>query len=155
MKLPYAESSNYWQTSTSAPDKWIENAAAQVEKIGGQVILRGLGVHPNSGKSAFLLFFKIDDDIFRVVWPILPLKSANQKKIRAAQRQAATFLFHDVKARCLSAAILGARTSFFSFILLPDGRVASEVQKNEIIELGSDLFGHNMPMIEGEIVQGD
>ena len=151
--LPYAEDSNYWQTGKSGPDTWIEKAAGQVAKIGGKVMMRGMGTHPDSGRSAFVLIFEIEADSFRVVWPVLPLKTTTPIKERAAQRQAATFLFHDVKARCLSSAILGARTSFFSFMMLPDGRVASEAQKSEIAELGGQLFGNAVPLIEGEIIE--
>jgi len=151
MQLPYAEDSNYFQTGKSTPDTWIDKAADQVEKIGGQVIMRGMGTHPDSGQSAFIFIFEIDGDTFRIVWPVLPLKSHTTTKARGAKRQAATFLFYDVKARCLSSAILGTRSAFFSFIMLPDGRVASEVEKSEIAQLGTVLFGSEPQLIEGEI----
>lgn len=151
-KLPFAEDSNYWQTSKSSPGHWIDKAAYQVEKIGGHVSMRGMGSHPSSGRSAYILIFEIDNDSFRIVWPVLPLKSTTLLKAKAAQRQAATLLFHDVKARCLSSAILGARIAFFSFILLSDGKVASESSKDEIAELGSSLFGSEPPLLEGEII---
>ncbi len=150
--LPYAEDTNYWQTSRSSPDQWLDRAAAQVEKIGGQVLMRGLGTMPDAGESAYILVFEIDGDSFRIVWPVLPTKKVSELKIKSARRQAATFIFYDVKARCLASTILGARTAFFSFILLADGRVASEAKKSEFVEFGSALFGQSPPLIEGEIL---
>jgi hypothetical protein len=154
MQLPYAEDSNYFQTGKSKPDTLVDRAADQVEKIGGQVIMRGMGTHPDSGQSAFIFIFEVDGDRFRVVWPVLPLKRHTAIKERGAKRQAATFLFYDVKARCVSSAILGTRTAFFSFLTLPDGRVASEAKKSEIAELGSAIFGSEPQLIEGEIYDG-
>lgn len=151
--LPYAEDANYWQTSKSSPGQWLDKAVAQVEKIGGQIVMRGIGTMPDTGKSVFIFIFEIDGDRFRIVWPVLPLKSVTHIKTNAAMRQAATFLFHDVKARCLSSEILGARTAFFSFILLADGRVASEAEKSEFVEFGGALFGQTPPLIEGEIIE--
>lgn len=158
MKLPYAETINYWKTSSSSPDAWIDKAASQVEKIGGNVLMRGMGTHPDTGRSAFIFVFELEGDTFRIVWPVLPTKpssrSSAEVKARSARRQAATMLFYDVKARCLSATILGARTSFFSFILLPDGRVASEADQHEIAELGRDLLGGGPPLLQGEVIDG-
>jgi len=35
MTLPFAEKLNYWKTSSSSPDIWIERASKQIEKLGG------------------------------------------------------------------------------------------------------------------------
>ena len=38
--------------------------------------------------------------------------------------QAATFLYHDVKARCMVVKIKGPRVAFFEYLLLPNGQPA-------------------------------
>ena len=66
------------------------------------------------------------------MWPVLPTKSGDEK---AARIQAATLLYHDIKARAISAAVLGARAAFFTFLMLPDGRTAAAIAAPEIAEL--------------------
>lgn len=34
----FANDLNYWKTSRTPPDKWIEKAAKQIEKLGGRVL---------------------------------------------------------------------------------------------------------------------
>lgn len=137
MKLPYAETLSYWKTSKSSPDAWIEKARRQIEQLGGMVTSEAFGRGPD-GRSAYMLSFKIGGDTFRVVWPVLPVKDPHSE--RAARVQAATMLYHDIKAKCLSAAVLGARTAFFSYLLLPDGRQAAEVAAPELANLFPPLL---------------
>ena len=132
MELPYAETLNYWKTGKSSPDAWIEKARRQIEKLGGVVTGEAFGRDGN-GRAAYMLSFEIGGDAFRVVWPVLPVK--NPRDERAARVQAATMLYHDVKARCLAAAVLGARTAFFAYLMLPDGRQAAEVGIPELARL--------------------
>jgi len=107
------------------------------------------------GNSAFLIAFEIGGDQFKVIWPVLPTKT---KKERAAKIQAATFLYHDIKAKCLSATILGARMAFFSYLLLSDGRMAAELSDPEMTENWPRLFappsqralGAGNDIVEGE-----
>lgn len=40
--------------------------------------------------------------------------------------------FHDIKACVVSAQVLGARASFFSFLALPDGRTAAMLATPEL-----------------------
>jgi len=129
MELPFADTVNYWKTNQSAPDSWIDKARRQIEKLGGTVTAEAFG-RGADGRSAYMISFRINENDFRVVWPVLPVKNARDE--RAARVQAATMLYRDVKARCLSAVVLGARTAFFSYLLLPDGRQASEAATPEI-----------------------
>jgi len=43
-------------------------------------------------------------------------------------------LYHDVKGKCVSATVLGAKPAFFSYLLLPDGRTAIEATMKELTE---------------------
>ncbi len=137
MKLPYAETVNYWKTSKSSPDAWIEKARRQIEKLGGTVIGEAFG-STFDGRAAYMLTFDIGGDSYRIIWPVLPVK--NHRDERAARVQAATFIYHDIKAKCLSATILGARTAFFSYLLLPDGRQAAAVTTPELATLFPPLL---------------
>ena len=119
------EVGHYWKTSKSSPDSWIEKAKKQIEEIGGTVLAEGFG---NSlGQAAYMLGFEIGGDKFKVVWPVL----ASDESL-AARRQAATMLYHHVKAACMSSIVLGTRTAFFAHLMLPDGRVAAQVATPEI-----------------------
>jgi len=129
VELPYADTLNYWKTSNTSPDIWIERARRQIEKLGGIVISEAFG-RDFSGRSAYMLTFEINNDTFRIVWPVLPVK--NPREERAARIQAATMLYHDVKARSLASLVLGARTAFFAYFLLPNGRQAAEVAAPEL-----------------------
>lgn len=130
MDLPYAEKLNYYKTSTVQPDTWIEKAKNQIEKSGGRVVQEGFGRESETGNAAFMLIFEIGGDHFKIVWPVLPTRDG--KGELAAKKQAATFMYHDVKAKCLAATVLGARTAFFSYLLLPDGRSTAEASIPEL-----------------------
>ena len=129
MKLPYAEDINYWRTGRSDPDTWMERAKAQVAKLGAKVLSEGYA--RGKEKAAFMLHFEAQGEEFRVVWQVLPTRGDNE---RAARIQAATLLYHDVKAKCLEATVKGVRAAFFEYLLLPDGRTASEASEPELLE---------------------
>ena len=85
-----------------------------------------------------------------VVYPhmVIPLFVGREKSIAAleeamrndkyvllaAQRQAATMLHHDIKARCLTARVLGARSAMLGYLVLPDGRTTSEATDAEFLQ---------------------
>jgi len=146
MKLPQAEKINYWKTSTSQPEKWLDRASDQIEVLGGTVLTHAFGKDPSLGTSAYLMIFQIGGDQFKIVWPVLPIK--NEKDQLAARRQAATLLYHDVKAKCLSATIKGARKAFFEYLSLPDGRSAGDLATEELLKIPSILRGFTVPQIE-------
>lgn len=128
-QLPAAEEMNYFKTSQKAPDTWLDKATEEIEEAGGIVRLQAKGF--DSGHSAYCMEFELDGQPYRIVWPILPCKNGNEK---AAERQAATMMYHDVKARAMKAKIFGSRTAFFDFMLLPDGRTAAMLTSPELIE---------------------
>ena len=78
-----------------------------------------------------MLAFKIKDQKYKVVWPVLPTYSGKEG---SAKRQAATLLYHDVKAKAMTASVLGVEVAFFSYMMLPDGRVSNELAKPELAE---------------------
>ena len=130
MGLPYAEDvGHYWQTGSSSPDVWIEKAKKQIEEVGGIINADAYG--SMEGQAAFMIAFSIGDDKFKVVFPVL---NSRTDKATAAKRQAATMLYHDIKAKCMVASVLGTKTAFFSYLMLPDGRTASEVATPELAQ---------------------
>lgn len=131
MSKIYAEDvGNYWKTSQVAPDTWIDKARREIVAAGGKVLSEAFG-SDDQGRAAFLLEFSFGGERFRAVWPVL--ESRNPKDIRAARIQAATFLYHDIKAKCMSAKVHGARAAFFQYLALPDGRTAAQVAAPEIV----------------------
>ena len=123
----YAEDLNYWQTGSSAADSWMDKSKKLIRDLSYKVTGEGFG-SDYLGHAAFMMAFHAGDDDFKVVWPVLPSRSGKE---RAARIQAATMMYHYVKAVCLFAAVVGAKTAFFSHLMLPDGRVASSVPELE------------------------
>lgn len=151
-KKLYAEEVNYWQSSTTQPDSWIAKAKKEIENaaVGGKVI--GEAFSNFDGNAAYELTFRIGLDHFRVMWPVLESRTKNEG---AARRQAATFLYHDVKAKCMVAKVLGARKAFVGDLLLPDGRTIAQAAAPEVLgQLPRLLPGAATPeVVEGEIVE--
>lgn len=130
MDLPFAEDiKHYWQTGSSSPELWIDKAKRQIEEIGGEIIAEGFG--SAGGKAAYMMAFRFGGDNFKVVFPVLPSRAG---KDLAARRQAATMLYHDIKAKCMVASVLGNKVAFFSYLLLVDGRATSELTNPELSE---------------------
>lgn len=129
----YAEDINYWQTSKSAADTWIARARKEIESISGKIMGEAFGSNVD-GKAAFMLSFKIGEDRFKVVWPVLPSKT---NKSNAAKIQAATLLYHDIKHKVVMAKVKGVRTAFVEYLLLPNGQTVNEAVRdtNQFLDL--------------------
>lgn len=136
MSQLYADDVNYWKTGTSAPDTWIDRAKAEIRAAGGKVLSDAFG--DQEGRAVFMLEFSFGHDCFRLMWPVL--QPRNQKDLRAARVQAATMLYHDVKAKCVSAKVHGVRAAFFQYAMLPDGRTMAQVAEPEIAALYPKLL---------------
>jgi hypothetical protein len=147
--LPYAESLNYWKTSTARPDTWIGKTVKLIQSFGGTVIGEAFGSEQNTGRSAYMLAFTLQGDSFKIVWPVLPSRTKNE---RAARVQATTMLYYDIKTKLLSVAIFGARTVFFQNLLLPDGRTAAQVSIPDLLT-GIPAMLSGPQLVEGEIVE--
>lgn len=131
-----AEQANYWKTGKSSTEKFIDAAKRQLKTLGGEFRGEGFGSDGN-GKAAFMLAFSIKGDDFKIIWPVLPSRTGDEK---AARMQAATMLYHYIKAVCLYAVVVGPKTAFFSHYLLEDGRVAAQVSGYELAEMTPRLL---------------
>ncbi len=128
MDLAFAEDiGHYWKTSRRSPEQWMELTCKLIESLGGTVLAEGFGRVEE--QAAYMLSFKLGEDKFKVVWPVLPSKTG---AAAAARRQAATLLHHDIKAKAMTASVLGNKAAFFSYILLSDGRTASSLAVPEL-----------------------
>ena len=124
----YAEDVNYWKTSQKSADSWIDDTCDIITSIKGEILQQAFGTM--QGRAAYLLVFKLGSDVFKVSFPVLPSKTGNMK---AAKVQAATILYHDVKAKVVLAKVLGTRAAFFTYLMLPDGRSAAEATTPELV----------------------
>ncbi len=140
----YAEDVNYWQSGKSSPDSWLEKAKKEIRAVGGTVVGSGSFSEDITGRAGFMLAFNLEGEHFTIKWPVLQSKRGNHQ---AAQRQAATALYHEVKAACVKAKFLGARSAFFAYLMLPDGRTASEVSSSKLVEMLPGIIG-GQPLIE-------
>lgn len=126
MSKVYAEDVNYWQTSQSQPDTWIDRAKAEIASVGGKVQVEMFGATAD-GRSAFMLGFTLGGDQFKIEWPVLPSRTGKDK---AAKVQAATLLYHDVKHKVVMAKVRGIRAAFLEYLMLPDGSTAGQAVSN-------------------------
>jgi len=132
--LPYADDVNYWKTGKSSADTWLDRSQSLIEEIDGEVTNVGFSHLPKTGQAAYLIEFRADMDTFKIVWPVLPTRYEGKKEEAAARRQAATFMFHDIKAKCMKAKIFGIRGAFFPFLQLPGGMVAAQLSSPEVMK---------------------
>ena len=95
--LPFAHDVDYWKTGTKrTPAQWIDLAVAQIRDHGGTSIVQASG--EQEGHEAYMIGFYLSEDHYKIVWPVLPVRWNAEKDRVAARRQAATTLYHDVKA---------------------------------------------------------
>src|SRR3990172_2572306 len=127
-KTIWAEDLPYWMTGKSPPDTWIDKTVKVLEVLGGILLGEAFG-KDGSGRSAYMLSASISGEIYRAIWPVSPSRTGNE---RAARIQAATMLYHDIKARSVSAYVLGTRAAFFTFLELPGGRTPAEMSVQEV-----------------------
>lgn len=128
----HAEDVNYWKTGQSSPDTWIEKAKAELRAAGARDIEEAFG--SSDGRAAYLLAWSFAGDRFRAVWPVLTPRVKTPANERAAKIQAATMLYHDIKAKAVSAKVHGARAAYFQYLALPDGRTAAQLAAPELSE---------------------
>jgi len=125
--LPNAKEVNYFRTGKSGVESWLDKTERLIEDVGGNVTGRMVG--RMNGVSGIMLLFQIEDNDFRIDWPVLP--GDNKKDNSAAERQAATFIYHDVKAKCMKVKIFGAKASFVDN-LLTDGKTIIQKINSDI-----------------------
>lgn len=135
--VTYSENVNYWETGKSSPDIWLEKAKTEIKRVGGVVAGSAIVSDEIAGRYAFMVAFSLGSDDFKITWPVLKSKTNN---LKAARIQAATALYHEVKAACVKVKFLGARSAFFAYLMLSDGRTASEVGGDELAEILPQLL---------------
>lgn len=147
----FATDVDYWKTGGSrTPDQWLDLAESQIRQHGGKDMVRAIG--EQGGRKAYLIEFTLNGQRYKIVWPVLPLprfKDTDDNR-RAAERQAATSLFHDVKARCVAASRYGPEFGFFQFAKLPDGRTVQQASLPELEQGLPELMkGPERPLLQG------
>lgn len=140
-----AESLPYWKTSDTPPDAWLDKTFVEVERAGGKN--RKTGFLFSDGTEAYMFSFTIGSDEYKVIWPVIKSSRGNST---AARIQATTMLHHDIKAKCMTARVLGIRKAFSSYLVLEDGITIGDLADPELrnqikLKLPQLLFGdaHN------------
>ena len=123
VELPYAETMPYWKTSKSGVETWLDKTEKMIIDISGDVHTRING--KSNGIEAIMFGFRIASDEFKLLWPVLPVKEEKDKA--SAQRQAATMIWHDTKARINRIKIFGPKITFFDYLVLDNGKSVSEI----------------------------
>lgn len=140
------ELGHYYMTSRSSPDDWLDKTEKLIEGHGGRILSRGYG--KVDGRAAYMLGFELEGNRYKIVWPVL----ATKKNEQAARIQAVTLMHHDVKAKIVSALVLGNRVAFFQYLMLPDGRTTAEIADDELALVLPDL---NLPLLtSGDVTDG-
>lgn len=133
-KVVYAQDVNYWRTGTTSPDKWLEKAKNEIKNVGGTI--DGEAYMERDDKRAYTLLFTMDGDPYRITWPVLPLKPMKPNNRRtpselraddqAAKIQATTFIYNDIKAKCMILKVFGPQATFLQYRVMPDGSTPAE-----------------------------
>ena len=133
MSLPDAKTVNYWNTGRSDPDTWLLKTRALIEGIGGVVTGEAYGrtVWDGQVRSGYQLSFVIEEEEYRIEWPVLPHDPSDEV---TAKRQAVTYIYHDVKARCMRSLVLGPRFGFFEFLVLENNQTVGRLSNAELQE---------------------
>lgn len=126
----YAEEVNYWKTSKSSTDTWMDKIKSEIDSIGGVVEMSGH--FEQHGQTVFMIRFVIGDNTYDVRFPTLPVKVDSAANRKAAKIQALTAVYHDVKSKCVLSKFVGIPFAFHSYLRLSDGRVAGELTSGEV-----------------------
>lgn len=118
-----AEKVNYWQSSKTSPDTWLEKSKKAIRSVGGVIEQSVIASDDRMGYEAFAIRFTIGQESYSLRWPVLRSRTGNQG---AARRQAATALYHDVKTCVVRAKFLGVQAAFLTWLELPDGSTAAD-----------------------------
>lgn len=129
-KKVYAEDCNYWKTSQTSPDTWLDQAKSLIIKAGGKILADGY-INESSSRNVFMVKFSFGEQVF--VASEFVLESIG-KNVKAAKIQAATTLYHEIKARCVSMKRRGARWAFLQYLMLPDGQVVGHASNPELMD---------------------
>lgn len=131
VKTIYAEDVDYWKTGQRrSVSQWLDLAESQLVKHGAKDIMRATGT--DAGHVTYLFAFVLNDQRFKMVWPVLPCRKKSDPNTESAKVQAATSLYHEIKNCVVIGNRYGKRTGFFSYQMLPDGRTVRELAAPEL-----------------------
>ena len=149
----YAEDVSYWKTSSSSADSWLDKTVKLIKAAGGRVLTEGFIRESGTGRAAFLIEFLLQDNHFKLIWHVLKSRAGDEK---AAKVQAATAMYHDVKAKCLRSIWAGARAAFLEWLLLPNGQTAAEAVSPDLLAAIPALISPRMGLLPGsDVVDGE
>lgn len=63
----YAEAVNYWQTSKTSSDTWLDKAKKEINAAGGQVLGEGFISEALTGQSSFVLALELQGEPFQML----------------------------------------------------------------------------------------
>lgn len=145
------ELGHYYKTSRTSPDSWLMRIEGLIEGHGGHVVGHGFGRNGAQAREAYMFRFELDGEQYKIIWPVLPTE---QSKL-AARIQAVTLMYHDVKQRIVSAAVLGNRAAFFQYLMLPNGYTASEVADQDLLAAWSGLRRPLLTEVTDDVIDGE
>lgn len=152
-KLPYASDGDYWKTgSKRTATHWIELAKNQLIDHGATNVVTAQG--EQDGQVAFMIEFTLMGERYRLVWPVLPLAISMQTESnrKAAEVQAATSLYHEVKSCCVKSTRYGSHSGFFQFQLLPNGVTVQQMTATDLMHAVPRIMSP-MPMHQPRIAE--
>lgn len=126
MNTIYAEDLPYWKTSKSGVETWLDRTEKLLTEIKAIVHTRIVG--KSMGREGILIGYTINDEEFRISWPVLSTKKEGDSS--AALRQAATMIYHDTKARVNRIKIFPPRVVFSDWLLI-EGKTLAESNEEE------------------------
>lgn len=139
-KTLYAQDVNYWRTGQRSVDTWMGMATNEIERVGGKIT--GEALIGMNGISMVSLMFELAGEAYRLTWPVLPVKgNPTRADLNAAKIQAATFLYHDVKAKCMVVKVMGARAAFAQYLLTEGTTIAEQGFAGNTVEIPRLLLG--------------
>ena len=130
--LPAAETVNYWKSGKTDPDNKLDQVCDLIENASGKIIERGIMLQ-SPHEVVYLRFF-LDEEEFKIIWPVLKPTDGTSTNQRAARIQAVTFVYHDVKAKCMTASVLGPRVAFLPYYVTENGATTSELATPELTD---------------------
>lgn len=133
--MKYAEDCNYWKTSRTSADQWLDKTCKLIKSFNGKLLSNAFGNDATTNAAAYMVRFSIDGETFQIVWPVMKSKKGD---IQSANRQAATMMYHDVKAKCVSAQVLGFRTAFFTWLEI-EGKPMFRLSQNDLLQHSRQL----------------
>ena len=119
---PFAENLPYWKTSNLGLDNSLNRIVKEIKGANGKIT--GKAVVETEHEAFIFIEFCFQADRFKINWQALPSKKGDRK---AALIQAAAMVYHDVKAKLVSARVKGYRKAFLEYLVLPDGYVVSDL----------------------------